>query len=285
MNSKTATLYIVATPIGNLGDMSARAIEILRSVELILAEDTRHAGILLREFDIATQCWSYHDHNEEKQLPSVIERLQNGSDIALISDAGTPLISDPGFTLVRAARRQGIMVSPIPGASALTTALSASGLPTDRFSFSGFLPAKAGPRQRLLASLKSESQTLVMYESSHRIIASLNDLVEVMGPDRYIVIGRELTKKFEQFYCGSAVTVRETICSADNHQKGEFVLMIAGQTDVSPEHTEVVRFLTLVNAEVSVKTASQLAAKWFGGKRNDYYDLAMSLRKGEVKSD
>ena len=285
MNSKTATLYIVATPIGNLGDMSARAVQILRTVKLILAEDTRHAGILLKEFDISTQCWSYHDHNEEKQLPSVIERLQAGCDIALISDAGTPLISDPGFTLVRAAQKEGITVSPVPGASALTAALSASGLPTDRFSFSGFLPSKAGPRQRLLGSLKSESQTLVMYESSHRIVASLDDLIEVMGPERYIVIGRELTKKFEQFYCGPAAEVRATICSADNHQKGEFVLMVAGQTEVNPEHTEVMRFLSLLTPEVSVKTASQLAAKWFGGKRNDYYDLAMSVSKQEVKSE
>ena len=285
MNSKTATLYIVATPIGNLGDMTSRAIDVLKAVDVILAEDTRHAAVLLREFGIQTRTWSFHDHNEDKQRDSVLERLEGGSDIALISDAGTPLISDPGFTLVREARRRGITVSPVPGACAVIAALSASGLPTDRFTFNGFLPSRAGPRRRVFSSLRQESQTLIMYESSHRIVACLDDLIHEMGAQRYIVVGREITKKFEQFYCGSAEEVRETIAGADNHQKGEFVLMIAGQTEVSAEQSEIRRFLTLLSSEVSVKTASQLAASWFGGKRNDYYQLAMTLREEEQGSD
>ncbi|MBX2867358.1 MAG: 16S rRNA (cytidine(1402)-2'-O)-methyltransferase [Acidiferrobacterales bacterium] len=281
MNSKTATLYIVATPIGNLGDMTTRAIEVLKAVDVILAEDTRHAATLLREFGIDTRTWSFHDHNEDKQRDAVLDRLEEGNDIALISDAGTPLISDPGFTLVREAQRRGLNVSPVPGACALIAALSASGLPTDRFSFNGFLPAKTGARRRVFSSLRQESQTLIMYESSHRIIACLDDLILEMGAERYVAVGRELTKKFEQFYCGSVEAVKETIASADNHQKGEFVLMIAGQTEISVEQAEVRRFLSLLSKEVSVKTASQLAAGWFGGKRNDYYQLAMRLREDE----
>ena len=219
MNIKTGTLFIVATPIGNLSDMSQRAISILSDVDLILAEDTRHAGKLLSHFDIHSKTRSFHEHNENKSTDGCVNELLSGKNIALISDAGTPLISDPGYRLVKACREQQIAVTPIPGACAFATALSAAGLPTDRFCFEGFLPSKSSQRLSLLESLKDETRTLVFYESSHRIIASLKDMSLVFGDQTSVTVGREITKKFESFYYGTLGEVKLEIQSYSRTSK------------------------------------------------------------------
>src|SRR5690554_8232407 len=200
-------LYIVATPIGNLEDLSPRAVKVLSSVAVIAAEDTRHSGRLLEHLGISKPMIAFHDHNERDRVQNILGQLLDGADVALISDAGTPLISDPGYVLVREARAAGVQVSPIPGPCALIAGLSAAGLPTDRFLFAGFLPAKRSGRQAALEQLRKEPATLVFYESPHRIIDFMKDMVEVLGPDRECVLGRELTKTFETFYSGSAETV------------------------------------------------------------------------------
>src|SRR5215208_3969204 len=196
-------LYVVATPIGNLQDMSLRAIEILKQVDVILAEDTRHATKLLNHYSIQKPMISMHEFNENKKMHSILERVHEGKSVALISDAGTPLISDPGFPLVREARKQGINISPIPGPCAAIAALSAAGLPTDRFSFEGFLPAKSEARIDYLNQLKHEKRTLIFYEAPHRLMACLNAMAEVYGKHHHIVVARELTKKYESILDGS----------------------------------------------------------------------------------
>lgn len=219
------SLYVVSTPIGNLEDMSHRAIRILGSVERIAAEDTRHTGNLLRHFDVQNSLESYHDHNKEKKTPALVNKLLSGISLAVVSDAGTPGISDPAFYLVRAAIAAGVTVIPIPGPTAAITALVASGLPTDRFVFEGFLPVKKGRRTRL-ELLKDESRTVVLYESPHRLIRTLKDVLEYFG-DRQIAVCRELTKKFEEFVRGS---VSEVLSVFENRKiLGEFVLVIHGQ--------------------------------------------------------
>jgi len=286
MNSKTGVLYVVATPIGNLGDMTARAVEILRGVDLILVEDTRHAGILLRHFDIQSPLWSCHEHNERKQLPAVMQRLEDGQSIALISDAGTPLISDPGYVIVREARSRGFEVSPVPGASALIAALSVSGLPTDRFSFEGFVPAKAGPRERFIEQIGADSGTTVVYESSHRILQTIESIEKVLGPDREIVVARELTKKFEQFYSGTAALVLQSIKDAEYGERGEFVVMIAGASAAHADQQQVTKLMKLLLAELPLKSACRIAANWFGLNRNDLYQMGLELQQStEAQSD
>ena len=195
-----STLYIVSTPIGNLGDMSPRAVETLQAVDLIAAEDTRHSSRLMQHFDIKTQMWALHDHNERSQADRILQRLEEGENIALISDAGTPLISDPGYHLVRIIREAGYSVVPVPGACAFVAALSASGLPTDRFIFEGFLPAKTKARRERLDNVVEEPRTLVYYESPHRLTDTLADMLAVFGSDRYVVMARELTKTFETIH-------------------------------------------------------------------------------------
>ncbi|MBD3290626.1 16S rRNA (cytidine(1402)-2'-O)-methyltransferase [candidate division KSB1 bacterium] len=221
------TLYIVSTPIGNLKDITLRALDILASVSLIAAEDTRKTAILLRHYEIETKMTSYFDFNKEKKTPSLLERLKAGNSIAVVSDAGTPGISDPAFYLVRAAVNENISVEAIPGATAFVPALIVSGLPTDRFVFEGFLPAKKG-RQKRLNFLKNERRTIVLYESPKRIVKTLGQLFDVFG-DRRICIARELTKKFEEIYRGNL----EEFCSGKRHvkQKGEFVIIIEGRKD------------------------------------------------------
>jgi 16S rRNA (cytidine1402-2'-O)-methyltransferase len=217
-------IYIVSTPIGNLGDFTFRAVDILKSVQLIAAEDTRVSGVLLKHYEIKTPMLPYHDHNKEQATPGLLRKLEAGDDIALITDAGTPLISDPGFFLVRAAIAQHISIVPIPGASAMLAALVAAGLPSDRFTFEGFLPRKKG-RQTRFKLLAEDPRTIILYESPHRVGKTLKDIGEHMG-DRQVVIGREITKKFEEFIRGSVSEVREQLDTRSI--KGEVVIMIGG---------------------------------------------------------
>ncbi len=218
--AQCGTLYVVATPIGNLGDMTARAIAVLQQVDLIAAEDTRHSGPLLQHFGITTACIACHDHNERQIAAGLVERIQSGESVALISDAGTPLISDPGYLLVRTAREAGVPVVPVPGASAMIAALSVSGLPSDRFSFEGFLPAKSSARRQRLQALADEGGTLIFYESTHRIEESLADMAEVFGPERYAVIAREITKRFETVHGDTLQNLIAWIAADANQTKG-----------------------------------------------------------------
>ncbi|MXY66704.1 MAG: 16S rRNA (cytidine(1402)-2'-O)-methyltransferase [Gammaproteobacteria bacterium] len=279
MNSKTGVLHVVATPIGNLGDLSSRARETLQQADLVLAEDTRRTGVLMRHFNLGTPLSSFHDHNERQQVPEVLRRLSAGENIALVSDAGTPLISDPGYTLVSAAREQGFTVSPVPGPCALVAALSASGLPVDRFVFEGFVPARKGARQALLDRVAVEERTVVLYESSHRILETLEDMSSVLGPDRAVVIGREISKRFETFYRGDAVDVLEQLRAGTEHQYGEFVVMVEGAPAQDADEAMLRKLLQLLLDELPVKTASRIAAAWSGAGRNRVYALALDLGK------
>jgi 16S rRNA (cytidine1402-2'-O)-methyltransferase len=221
-------LYIVSTPIGNLGDITPRALEILQAVELIAAEDTRHSARLLQHFGINTPMWALHDHNERTQAERIVQRLEGGENIALISDAGTPLISDPGYHLVRRVREAGFRVVPIPGACALIAALSASGLPTDRFAFEGFLPAKQQARLQRLEAVAADPRTLMFYESPHRLLDSLEAMRQVFGGDRYLVLARELTKTFETIHGAPLDQLIDWVRADANQQRGEFVLLLQG---------------------------------------------------------
>lgn len=273
-------LYIVATPIGNLSDLSPRAQEVLRSVTLIAAEDTRHSKRLLQHFGIVTPLLALHSHNEKSRTAGLITRLQKGEDIALVSDAGTPLVSDPGFDLVREARRLGIRVTPIPGPCAAITALSAAGLPCDRFIFEGFLPATANARQKHLQSLLTETRTLVFYEAPHRILAMLRDAGDIFGKARQAVIGRELTKQFESFYAGTLAEVQDQL-NADPHATlGEMVVIIAGNTNPLSNEAEGQRILGILLAELPVKQAVKLTGQVTGMAKNTLYDWALALGRG-----
>lgn len=275
------TLYIVATPLGNLGDITRRALEVLGGVDRIAAEDTRHTAKLLAHFGIATPQLSLHEHNEEERAGQIVLRLQEGESIALVSDAGTPLISDPGYRLVREARAAGLKVVPVPGPSALIAALSVSGLPTDRFAFEGFPAAKAGARRKQFAGLAGEPRTLVFYESSHRIAASLADMCEAFGPDRAAVLARELTKTFEQVQAAPLGELVDWLKADANRERGEFVVMVEGYRAAPGEldEGEATRVLEVLLAEVPVKTAARLAAALLDRPRNALYDLALRLKE------
>jgi len=275
-----AVLYVVATPIGNLEDMTPRALRMLESVALIAAEDTRHSGRLLSHFNIKTPMIAVHDHNERQQQQKIIEKLQQGKDIALISDAGTPLISDPGFVLVREVRSAGFRVVPLPGCCALIAALCAAGVPSDRFAFEGFPPAKSQQGVIFYTALATENSTLMFYESPHRIIDSLKDIVTAFGAERPVAIARELTKTFETFINGTAEEVLAQVEADPNQRKGEFVLMVEGapQQDDSlldPRSSEV---LDILLEELSVKQASALAAKITGIKKKVMYQAALDRK-------
>lgn len=272
-------LYVVATPIGNLEDLSPRARRILAEVQLIAAEDTRHTGSLLAHFGIRTPLVSLHEHNEAERTPRLVERLRAGESVALVSDAGTPLISDPGFDLVRAARAAGVSVTPIPGPSAVIAALSASGLPTDRFVFEGFLPAKSAPRRARLEGLATETRTLVFYEAVHRLQESLADMAQVFGGGRAAVVARELTKLHETISHG---TLSELIEAFDKHSeelKGEVVILVAGASAVQSgaANVEAERLLRILLEELPVKQAASLAARISGGKKNQLYAKAVEI--------
>lgn len=276
------TLYIVATPIGNLEDLSPRAVAVLKAVSLVAAEDTRHSGRLLQAMAVDTRMMALHDHNERDRVSQVLDRLEEGSDVALISDAGTPLISDPGFILVRAARSRGIRVSPVPGPCALVAALCAAGLPTDRFAFEGFLPSRKGARAATLERLSAATPTLVFYESPHRILEAVADIAEVMGPYRELVIARELTKSFETFYAGTAGDVLQMLREDPHGCRGEFVIMIQGAQKQAADAgmEEVDRLLKLLLMELPVKKAAKLVSEITGKAKNDLYQRALALKNG-----
>ncbi len=271
-------LYVVATPIGNYDDMSRRAIDVLSTVDLIAAEDTRHSGKLLQHFGIKTPMQAYHDFNETGASTQLVEKIKSGASVALVSDAGTPLISDPGYRLVKLAREAEIEVVPIPGPSALVTALSVSGLATDRFLFVGFLPAKKNARLKDLQALTSESATLVFYESRHRIGAMLEDLIEVFGEDRQGTIARELTKTFEQVVQGSLAELGAGLATGDIVSKGEFVVVVAGQQDLKSEFEEEALMSALLE-ELPPKKAAAIAHKLTGTSKKLLYDIALKLKK------
>lgn len=279
MSNPQGILYIVATPIGNLGDITARAIEILKSVDLIAAEDTRHSQALLRYFGIDKPLISLHEHNERERISGVLDRLSRGENIALISDAGTPLLSDPGFQLVKQARVSGFTVTPIPGVSAITTALSAAGLPTDRFLFAGFPPAKSEARKRLLRELEVYACTVVLFESSHRIIDLLHDLSGILDHNRQIVIARELTKRFETFLSGNVSDVLATVENDPDQQRGEFVVIIQGADEIEDDSDGLRECLKILLEELPVKQAANLAAKLRGAKRNAAYQMALTMKQ------
>jgi len=268
------TLYIVATPIGNLADITYRAVAILGAVQLIAAEDTRHSARLLQHYTINTPCIALHEHNERDQAVKLVKQLENGASIALISDAGTPLISDPGFHLVRTARERSLRVVPVPGSSAILAALSVSGLPTDRFCFEGFLPVKPGPRQKRLQALCEEPRTLVFYESPHRINATLQQMQESFGAERPAVIARELTKVFETVHGDSLENLSAWVATDSNQQRGEFVLLVQGaeKLETSSElNADVRRIAEILAAELPPGQAAALTAKITGEKKNRLY--------------
>nr|WP_223187061.1 16S rRNA (cytidine(1402)-2'-O)-methyltransferase [Pseudomonas nitroreducens] len=278
------TLYVVATPIGNLDDISARALKVLADVALIAAEDTRHSVRLLQHFGIQTPLAACHEHNEREQGGRFLTKLQAGEDVALISDAGTPLISDPGYHLVRQARAAGIPVVPVPGACALIAALSAAGLPSDRFVFEGFLPAKAAGRRGRLEALVDEPRTLIFYEAPHRVLECIEDMVAIFGDERPALLARELTKAFETLKGLPLGELREFVASDSNQQRGECVLLVAGKP--APEGDEAVdahtlRVLDLLLAEMPIKRAAALAAEITGARKNQLYQIALE-RQGKA---
>ncbi|WLQ14093.1 16S rRNA (cytidine(1402)-2'-O)-methyltransferase [Hahella aquimaris] len=282
MSEAKGVLYIVATPIGNLDDMTPRAIAILKSVDLIAAEDTRHSGKLLSHFGVDAPMTSLHQFNEEAKTERLLAELATGKSIALISDAGTPLISDPGFPLVRATREAGFAVTPVPGACALVAALSASGMPSERFVFEGFLPAKGSGRRGRLQELADEPRTMVFYESPHRILAMMEDLEAVMGGAREVVIARELTKTFETIKAGCVQEVKAWMQADGNQQRGEFVVLVKGERKEQGDSVEikVSQLLQALLKELPVKKAAALASSLTGVGKNELYQQALAL-KGE----
>ncbi len=281
-NVPLGSLYVVATPIGNLDDISARALSILRSVALIAAEDTRHSARLMQHFGIPIPLAACHEHNERDQGGRFLARLLAGDDVALISDAGTPLISDPGYHLVRQARAAGVAVVPVPGACALIAALSAAGLPSDRFIFEGFLPAKAAGRRARLEQVKEEPRTLIFYEAPHRILECLQDMQAVFGDERPALLARELTKTFETLKGMPLAELTAWVAADSNQQRGECVVLVAGWQAPEGEaavSAEAIRVLDLLLAEMPLKRASALAAEITGVRKNLLYQAALERQK------
>ena len=272
-------LYIVATPIGNLDDMTFRAVEVLRGVDVIAAEDTRHSKLLLNHYGIQTPCIAYHEHSERQATPKLMDRLQSGQAVALISDAGTPLVSDPGYHLVATAHAHGIRIIPIPGASAAIGALSVSGLPTDRFVFEGYLPAKATARRRRLADMAGEARTMVFFEAPHRILASVRDMALTFSDDRPATYARELTKTFETIHRGSLGDLAARIEADDDQQRGEFVVMVQGLPEAQHHEASEAgeRMLAVLLRHVPLKSAVSIAAELSGEKKNLLYQKAVQL--------
>lgn len=275
MSTATApsTLFVVATPIGNLDDLTPRARQVLAEVDAILCEDTRQSGVLLRHAGIARPLLAVHEHNEGERAAALVQRLREGQRLALISDAGTPLISDPGYRLVAAVRAAGFAVSPIPGPCALIAALSVAGLPTDRFSFEGFLPAKAGERRARLQAVASDPRTLVWYEAPHRIAETLQATVEVLGAERRAVMGRELTKRFETVLDGTLAELSARVQSDADQQRGEIVLVVAGAPplDDAARIDEGRRLYALLAAELPPSKAARIAAAHTGAPKRALY--------------
>jgi len=275
----SGTLFIVATPIGNLDDITFRAVETLKSVDLVLAEDTRHSQKILNHFNIKTLISAFHDYNEREKCNTVIDKLKQGDSIALISDAGTPLISDPGYILVSAAKKNSVNVVPIPGPSALITALSASGIPSDRFSFFGFLPSKQNARIKTLKTFASRPETIIVYESPKRIMATLTDMLFVFGEERKVCLAKELTKNFETILTTNIPNLIDYISADPGHQKGEFVLLISstakkGQLELDQQ---LDRLLPVLCSEMGSSKAAKLAAKITGIDKKYCYQRAIEL--------
>ncbi|NNN44468.1 MULTISPECIES: 16S rRNA (cytidine(1402)-2'-O)-methyltransferase [unclassified Vibrio] len=271
--AEVPTLYIVPTPIGNLGDITQRALDVLSRVDVIAAEDTRHTGKLLAHFNIQTKTFALHDHNEQQKAQVLVDKLLSGFSIALVSDAGTPLISDPGYHLVTQCRQAGVKVVPLPGACAVITALSASGLPSDRFSFEGFLPAKSKGRKDKLLEIAKAERTCIFYESPHRISESLRDMLEILGPDRQVVLARELTKTFETIQGLPLSELITWIEEDENRKRGEMVLLIHGhreeKNNALPD--QALRALAILTKELPLKKAAALAAEIYNLKKNALY--------------
>lgn len=278
--AEAGTLFVVATPIGHLDDASPRARATLAAVALIAAEDTRHTGGLLANWGIDTELLSLHEHNEEARIPGLLKRLREGDSLALVSDAGTPLFADPGYRLVRAAVAAGLPVRPVPGPCALVAALSVSGLPTDRFLFAGFLPAKSGSRRAALAELGAERATLVFYETPHRITAALADAAEVLGVDRPAWVGRELTKRFETHYAGNLGELSQRFAAGGEQERGEFVLIIAGAAEQpSTAQLDADTVLATLLTELPASKAAKLAAKLLDRPRQELFQRCLELKQ------
>ena len=275
----TGTLFIVATPIGNLDDITFRAVEVLKSVDIILAEDTRHSKKLLLHLDISKSISAFHEHNEREKTEAIIGELQSGKSIALISDAGTPLISDPGYFLVIQAKKEGLKVVPIPGPSALITALSASGLPSDSFTFLGFFPSKQTARLKLLKSLVIRTETIIFYESPKRILATLTDLHSIFGDSREVCLAKELTKAFETIHTDSIPNLIKYLTTDQNHQKGEFVILISAndKIDIAEVETQLDSLLPILCAEMGASKAAKIAAKITGIDKKQCYKRAINI--------
>lgn len=273
-------LYVVATPIGNMDDMVHRAVRVLQTVALIAAEDTRHSQRLLQHYNIGTATIPYHEHSDEHAVRKVIAVLNAGESVALISDAGTPLIADPGYQLVRKVRLAGHRVIPVPGANAAVTALSVAGLPTDSFLFVGFLPAKAAARSQKLRALSNSVYTLICYEAPHRVLACLQDMRRELGPERPAVMARELTKLHETIHTGNLAQLCDLVAADDNQQRGEIVLIIEGACaaqDVSS--SETLRVLEVLLEELPLKQAAALTAKITGARKNQLYQQALARQR------
>ena len=279
MTDLTGILYIVATPIGNLQDITQRALDTFTQVDLIAAEDTRHSGLLLSHYGIKKPFFALHDHNEQEKAHILVEKLKQGSNIALISDAGTPLISDPGFHLVRQCREAGIRVVPLPGACAAITALCASGIASDRFCFEGFLPAKNKARKDKLENIAEEDRTLIFYESTHRILDTLEDMQSVLGGERYIVLAREITKTWETITGNTIKNLREWLLEDPNRTKGEMVLIVEGKPksdnndEISPQ---AVKALELIAEELPLKKTAAIVAELYVYKKNALYQFGLA---------
>jgi len=278
MNDLTGILYIVATPIGNLQDITQRALETFAQVDLIAAEDTRHSGLLLSHYGIKKPFFALHDHNEQEKAYLLVEKLKQGTNIALISDAGTPLISDPGFHLVRQCREAGIKVVPLPGACAAITALCASGIASDRFCFEGFLPAKTKARKDKLEQVVNEERTLIFYESTHRILDTLEDMQAVLGEKRYVVLAREITKTWETITGNKIQALRNWLSDDPNRTKGEIVLIVEGkpksnnEEEISPQ---AIKALILISKELPLKKAAAIVSELYGYKKNALYQYGL----------
>ena len=281
MAKHAGVLYVVATPIGNLQDISTRALDTLKRVARIAAEDTRHSKKLLSHYGIGTPMTALHEHNEVEHSAMLLKLLESGDDLALITDAGTPLISDPGYFLVHAARAAGVRVVPVPGPSACITALSASGLPSDRFVFEGFLPPRQSARRQRLEALRGESRTLVFYESPHRIVDSLTDMAGVFGADRLAVVARELSKVYETIEDGALGALADWLIRDTNQQKGEFVILVHGAPDRNRAAMDVqdLQVLQVLLQELPLKQAAALAAKITGAPKNRLYERGLELKK------
>ena len=278
--SETGTLYVVATPIGNLGDITLRALEVLKQVDAIAAEDTRHTIGLLRHFGISKPLMAVHEHNEQQSADGLLKRLQAGESIALVTDAGTPAVSDPGAVVVHAVRSAGIKVVPVPGASAVIAALSAAGIVQPGFCFEGFLPASGSQRRKRLEVLKSMPVTLVLYEAPHRILECVQDLQSILGGERQLTIARELTKTFETIHTASLTDTVAWLQADSNQQRGEFVLLVhavpAEKTQGLDDNTQ--RILKRLLLELPLKQAVALATDITGHKKNELYDAALALK-------